>query len=147
MTVASYLPIEFSLFQLCLLCFLDPHEENQCLFYWHIWRSTERVFGNDSSNMFLRCMDAVSWHTFSRCGHSVPNKIWPETLWSRYRLDQGTVTLLVDNALEAVGLQGYKERTTNSLSGGEKQRVAIAGALVMNPKVRENIVPLLLPFP
>ena len=52
----------------------------------------------------------------------------------RYKLNQNTISSLVQNALESVDLGGYGERTTNSLSGGEKQRVAIAGALVTNPK-------------
>lgn len=53
----------------------------------------------------------------------------------RYSLSSQTVARLVKEALEAVDLQGYGDRPTNTLSGGEKQRVAIAGALVVNPKV------------
>ena len=52
----------------------------------------------------------------------------------RYKLSQTAINDLVQNALQSVDLGGYGERTTNSLSGGEKQRVAIAGALVTNPK-------------
>ena len=33
----------------------------------------------------------------------------------------------VSDALAAVGLAGYEERQISTLSGGEKQRVAIAG--------------------
>jgi len=50
----------------------------------------------------------------------------------------------VGEALVAVDLQGYGDRPTNTLSGGEKQRVAIAGALVVNPKVTP---PPLTPYP
>lgn len=50
------------------------------------------------------------------------------------------MTRLVENALQAVNLGGYGERTTNSLSGGEKQRVAIAGALVTNPKAKSAML-------
>ena len=38
-------------------------------------------------------------------------------------------------AIEAVGLVGYERREPGSLSGGEKQRVALAGLLAVNPKV------------
>lgn len=38
-------------------------------------------------------------------------------------------------ALAAVGLTGYRERSTLLLSGGEKQRVAIAAMLAMRPQV------------
>ena len=41
----------------------------------------------------------------------------------------------VNEALEMVRLQGYNERLTEELSGGEKQRLAIAGVLVMKPEI------------
>ncbi|MBW1947387.1 MAG: energy-coupling factor ABC transporter ATP-binding protein [Deltaproteobacteria bacterium] len=41
----------------------------------------------------------------------------------------------IDYALKAVGLNGFRNRTTAALSGGEKQRLAIAAALAMQPQV------------
>ncbi|MGL5649433.1 MAG: ABC transporter ATP-binding protein [Clostridium sp.] len=41
---------------------------------------------------------------------------------------------LVSKMLKKVGLENFKERTFNSLSGGEKQRVLIARALVQDAK-------------
>ena len=41
----------------------------------------------------------------------------------------------VNNTLEKVRLKGYNQRLTEELSGGEKQRLAIAGVLVMEPKI------------
>lgn len=41
----------------------------------------------------------------------------------------------VTNSLKGVGLSGYENRMTTGLSGGEKQRVAIAGVLAMNPEI------------
>jgi biotin transport system ATP-binding protein len=38
-------------------------------------------------------------------------------------------------ALAAVGLTGFEQRLTHQLSGGEKRRLAIAGALAMQPAV------------
>lgn len=40
----------------------------------------------------------------------------------------------VDNALAAVGLTGLEKRTSHNLSGGQKQLLAIAGLLAMEPK-------------
>lgn len=41
----------------------------------------------------------------------------------------------IDNTLEKVRLQGYNQRLTEELSGGEKQRLAIAGVLAMEPEI------------
>ncbi|AET68314.1 ATPase component of various ABC-type transport systems with duplicated ATPase domain [Desulfosporosinus orientis DSM 765] len=40
-----------------------------------------------------------------------------------------------NQALAAVRLAGYNQRLTEELSGGEKQRLAIAGVLAMEPKI------------
>ncbi|MPZ62314.1 MAG: ATP-binding cassette domain-containing protein [Propionibacteriales bacterium] len=41
----------------------------------------------------------------------------------------------IDTALDLVGLTGFRERSTTKLSGGEKQRVALASMLAMEPRV------------
>ncbi len=42
---------------------------------------------------------------------------------------------VVQKSLKAVGLEGYEKRITSELSGGEKQRLAIAGVLAMEPEI------------
>lgn len=41
----------------------------------------------------------------------------------------------VREALRAVGLEGYERREVHTLSGGEKQRVALAGVLAVEPEI------------
>ena len=41
----------------------------------------------------------------------------------------------VRDAVAAVGLEGYERREPHTLSGGEKQRVALAGLLALEPEV------------
>jgi energy-coupling factor transport system ATP-binding protein len=51
-------------------------------------------------------------------------------------LDRDTVRERVRNAMESVGLpfDGFKDRLTFTLSGGERRRVALAGILAMEPE-------------
>ena len=41
----------------------------------------------------------------------------------------------VAEAIRAVGLDGYERREPHTLSGGEKQRVALAGLLAVGPEI------------
>lgn len=49
------------------------------------------------------------------------------------RLPSAEIRLRVDRALEMVGLQGFEKRLPSTLSGGEKQLLALAGLLAMEP--------------
>jgi len=48
-------------------------------------------------------------------------------------LDHELIRARVDDALAAVGMDGRGDERIDELSGGEQSRVAIAGALAMNP--------------
>lgn len=48
-------------------------------------------------------------------------------------LDRGEIDRRVENALAAVNLDGREEERIETLSGGEQARLAIAGALAMEP--------------
>ena len=49
-------------------------------------------------------------------------------------LDEKSVAESVRSALERCGLSGFEHRVTNELSGGEQQRLALAGVLAMRPR-------------
>jgi energy-coupling factor transporter ATPase len=50
------------------------------------------------------------------------------------RLPAGEIRARVRNALDRVGLAGFESRHPHSLSGGEKQLLALAGVLAMEPR-------------
>jgi energy-coupling factor transporter ATPase len=50
------------------------------------------------------------------------------------RLPPGEIRRRVSEALETVGLTGFEKRVPHELSSGEKQLVALAGALAMGPR-------------
>ncbi len=50
-------------------------------------------------------------------------------------MKSATIRRKTDEALELVGMTGYRNRNAKTLSGGETQRVAIARALVTEPEV------------
>ncbi|MEG0877175.1 MAG: ABC transporter ATP-binding protein [Oscillospiraceae bacterium] len=51
------------------------------------------------------------------------------------KTDEKEIRMRVLEMLEMVGLKGYERRNTLTLSGGQQQRIAIARALVNNPRV------------
>lgn len=53
----------------------------------------------------------------------------PENL----NLDENEINQRVENALKMVDMFEYKDMFVNNLSGGQKQKIAIAGILAMNP--------------
>jgi energy-coupling factor transport system ATP-binding protein len=48
---------------------------------------------------------------------------------------RGEMRERVAQAIRAVGLEGYERREPHTLSGGEKQRVALAGLLAVEPEI------------
>jgi energy-coupling factor transport system ATP-binding protein len=48
-------------------------------------------------------------------------------------LPPAEIRLRVEEALEIVGMRGYERKEPHTLSGGQKQKVAIAGVLAMHP--------------
>jgi energy-coupling factor transporter ATP-binding protein EcfA2 len=53
----------------------------------------------------------------------------------QFGMDENSVRQTVIGALKEVGLEGYENRSPHHLSGGEKQRVCLAGVLACQPKI------------
>lgn len=49
--------------------------------------------------------------------------------------DKNLIPVKVEKMLQLVGLSGFEKREINTLSGGQQQRIAIARALINEPKV------------
>ncbi len=78
--------------------------------------ATGLVFQDPESQLIMaRAGDDVAFGLENRC---LPT----EAIWPR-----------VDAALQAVGFRYGRERPTDALSGGEQQRLAIAGVLALRP--------------
>ncbi len=77
------------------------------------------------------------------CHRPRPVRFWKSTFVDEeVRFGPGNLLLPRDEvltrseiALRQVGLDGFQRRSINELSGGEKQRVAIASVLAMGPDV------------
>ncbi len=51
------------------------------------------------------------------------------------KMDKNEMDARVKKALEMVDLEGFEKRSVNTLSGGQQQRIAIARAIINEPKV------------
>ena len=51
------------------------------------------------------------------------------------KMDKATIDVKVKEMLKLVALEGFEKRSIDSLSGGQQQRIAIARALVNEPKI------------
>lgn len=52
-----------------------------------------------------------------------------------YLFEPAEIHRRIDSALDLVGLDGFRTRSTIQLSGGEKQRIALAAMLALEPRV------------
>lgn len=111
--------------------------------------TTLRILGGfempDSGRVFFDGMDITSLP---------PNKRQLNTVFQKYALfthmnvaeniafglkikgqDKSMIREKIAYSLKLVGLEGYEKRSPSSLSGGQQQRIAIARAIVNEPKV------------
>ena len=50
-------------------------------------------------------------------------------------LERGEISRRIEKALSAVGMENFRHRAPDTLSGGEKQRLAIASVLALEPEI------------
>lgn len=61
--------------------------------------------------------------------------VWQDVAFAPTNLGLKDVDEIVNEALKWIGIEHLKDRLCNTLSCGEKKKVAIAGVLAMNPKI------------
>jgi cobalt/nickel transport system ATP-binding protein len=63
--------------------------------------------------------------------------VWDDVSFSprNYGYTAGQVEKMVSETLERVGISHLRDKVCHHLSGGEKRKVALAGALVLNPEL------------
>lgn len=92
---------------------MDTREER---YLWGIRRKVGLVFQNPDNQLIATTVEEDV-------------AFGPENLG----LPPAEIRLRVDEALEIVGMRGYEKKEPHTLSGGQKQKVAIAGVLAMHP--------------
>ncbi|MCL0028118.1 energy-coupling factor ABC transporter ATP-binding protein [Peptococcaceae bacterium] len=92
----------------------------------HLWNGYKR-------NLYI-CSDPRSWHPLAQF---VTMTVEDEIAFGLENLSipRNKMNNLIQESLDQVGMTGYRHRQLDELSGGEKQRLAIAYLLAMQPKI------------
>ncbi len=98
---------------------------------------TVRVAGRDTSTDGAAVRRAVGFVFTNPDAQVVMPTVAEDVALSlrRHRLGRAEVGARVQEALRQVGLEGFDDRPSHLLSGGEKQLLALAGVLVARPQV------------
>ncbi|MFQ5838489.1 MAG: energy-coupling factor ABC transporter ATP-binding protein [Thermoplasmata archaeon] len=111
---------------------LIPH------FYEGEFSGSVRVLGRDTLTLRTNQIATVVGSVFQFPEEQiVASKVWRDVAFGpeNLLLEKEEIHRRVDEALAFVGLENLREREVYSLSGGEKQRLAIASILAMKPRV------------
>ena len=93
---------------------IDTKEEDRI---WDVRKTAGMVFQNPDNQIIGNIVEEDVGFGPENIG--VPT----DEIWKR-----------VDESLKAVGMTAYRKQSPNKLSGGKKQRVAIAGVMAMRPR-------------
>lgn len=95
------------------------------------------VFGVDPARHFSRIRERIGVLLQNVEEQILAPTVWDDVSFSprNYGYDDAEVAGKVRVALEQVGIGHLKDKVCHHLSGGEKRKVALAGALVLNPEL------------
>ncbi|NOT34155.1 MAG: energy-coupling factor ABC transporter ATP-binding protein [Candidatus Eisenbacteria bacterium] len=95
------------------------------------------VFGVNPARHFNRIRERVGVLLQSVDEQIIAPTVWDDVSFSprNYGYRDDEVSRMVEEALERVGIAHLRHRVCHYLSGGEKRKVALAGALVLKPEL------------
>jgi energy-coupling factor transport system ATP-binding protein len=101
-------------------------------------RGTLRVLGRQADGLHVKDLaDRVGFIFQDFEAQLFSTSVEEEVVFGLEQLgtDPGTMRRRIESALVAVGLDGFERRDPTTLSGGEKQRLAIAAVLALEPEL------------
>ena len=95
------------------------------------------VFGVDPTRHFNRIRERIGVLLQNADEQMIAPTVWDDVSFSprSYGYPDAEVDRLVTRALERVGIPHLRHKVCHHLSGGEKRKVALAGALVLEPEL------------
>jgi cobalt/nickel transport system ATP-binding protein len=96
-----------------------------------------RVFGTDPAHHFNRIRERVGVLLQNVDEQIIAPTVWDDVSFSprNYGYADREVDHMVDEALADVGITELRDKLCHRLSGGEKRKVALAGAIVLKPEL------------
>jgi cobalt/nickel transport system ATP-binding protein len=95
------------------------------------------VFGVDPSRQFSKIRERVGVLLQNADEQIIAPTVWDDVSFSprNYGYSAADVDGKVDRALHRLGIEHLRHKVCHYLSGGEKRKVALAGALVLEPEL------------
>ena len=95
------------------------------------------VFGVNPARHFNRIRERIGVVMQDVDEQIIAPTVWDDVSFSprSYGYDAGEVDRMVERALERVGIPHLRHKVCHYLSGGERRKVALAGALVLEPEL------------
>ena len=122
---------------------LGPNGSGKTTLLFHVLgllraqEGTVRVFGVDPATDWTAIRQRVGVVLQNVDEQLLMPTVYDDVAFSprQYGLPDAEVDRRVDAALDLLGIRNLAERAPHDLSGGEKRKVALAGALVMEPEL------------
>lgn len=102
---------------------------------------TVKLFGREVSAYGQKEIGRLTGYVAQNCDHLFPYSVYEFVLMGRYPYlrplsrASGEDKKIVEETLRVTGTAGFASRQVRHLSGGERQKVYLAGALAQRPKI------------